>query len=121
MTSRSPVRWRQWAMRCFSIVMIGLLSLSILSASHMELRPIDKNVTKFALDFDHKSTVVKPRPVFSSNRAYWEPLLVTLILFLLQCRVNPLHEPSRVNRHAHIPLVMKRLFLMPVKRTSTAI
>lgn len=121
MTNRSPNRnWNRFLL-IFSVTMTFLLCISILSASHIELRPIAKDQTKFALDFDHKSTVVKPRPVTSHTRVHPLLLAITLVIFLLQSLSNPLPVLPKLNRFAHVPFRIRRLFLMPVKRTSTAI
>lgn len=119
MTYRSSCRIRMVQM--FSVAMTLFLCVSILSASHVELRPIVQGQTTFALDIDHKSTMVKPRPVTSHLRA--DPLLmaVTLVIFLMQLLSSFILALPKLDRFAHIPLALQRLFLMPVKRTSTAI
>jgi len=105
----------------FSMMMIFLVIFSILSVSHVELRPIAKDATKLALDYEHKSSFVKPRPVSSPIRANLIPLIVSLMFLLLQLLANPHQKPPKFNRFSHVSIAMKRLFLMPIKRTSTAI
>jgi|GEM_PF-3186641 len=119
MTNSSP-NWNRF-LQIFSVLMTFFLCISILAASHIELRPIAKNQTKFALDFDHKSTVVKPRPVTAHTRVHQLLMAITLVIFLLQMLPNPLPALPKLDRFAHVPLVLQRLFIMPVKRTSTAI
>jgi len=121
MANSSPNRNWNRILLIFSVAMTCFLCISILSASHIELRPIVKDQTKFALDFDHKSTVVKPRPVTSHTRDHLHLMAVTLVIFLLQLLSNPRPELPKLDRFAHVSFVLKRLFLMPVKRTSTAI
>jgi len=121
MANSSPnYNWKR-ILQIFGVAMACFLCISILSASHIELRPIAQDQTKFALDFDHKSTVVKPRPVASHTRAHPLLMAITLVIFLLQLLSIPLPVLPKLDRFAHIPLAIQRLFLMPVKRTSTAI
>ena len=121
MTNSSPVRCRSrvWQVVCMALTFF--LCISILSASHLELKPISSKSTKFALDHSHKSTVVKPRPTPSQTRVHGMALLAVMVFFLFQQLAKPYRKPPQYNRFAHISLVLKRLFLMPVKLTSTAI
>jgi len=119
--NNSPIRCINRALQVFCVVMAFFVCFAVLSSSHMEIRQISGHAAKFALDVDHESSVVPPRSSFFQSRVKWTPLLVPLVIFLSQLFINPRRKPLKHRRFAHISLLLKRLFLMPLKHTSTAI
>jgi len=107
--------------RClhFLVFMFLLISFSSFSAPQIEVRSVSTETSQVEMEFKTRS-FVKPRAAASSIRINWTPELAAFVIFMLQHHAVPKLTPTIYTRFSTISLRMKRLFLMPIKLTSTS-
>jgi len=104
----------------FIVLMLVLISFSLMSSHHVEMRFNAKDSSDTVMDYKYKS-FVKPRHSAAIQRMNWTPELISVVIFLLQLVAVTLLTTPIYKRFSSISLLMKRLFLMPIKFTSTSI
>ncbi len=104
----------------FITLMFVLISFTFISTHHVEVRSVVKETSQVLSDYKLKS-FVKPRPAASILRVGLTPELVAFVIFLIKQVFVPLLTTPIYKRFSIISTLIKRLFLMPIKLTSTSI
>ncbi|TVX97693.1 hypothetical protein [Cohnella terricola] len=107
--------------RCFRylVFMFLLVGFSSFSPYQIEARSVTTETSQTELEVQTKP-FVKPRPAASSSRINWTSDLAAFVIFMLLHMAVPKLTPTIYKRFSAISLRMRRLFLMPIKLTSTS-
>jgi hypothetical protein len=105
--------------RCirFVILLFVLISFSIISTHHTEMRIVAKETSEAVTNYNYKA-FYKTRNTTSTLRINWSPERISFVIFLLQIVAATPLSASVYRRLSSISILMKRLFLMPIKITS---
>ncbi|WEK56205.1 MAG: hypothetical protein P0Y55_09205 [Candidatus Cohnella colombiensis] len=103
------------------VILMFIISLSFMSVQQIEMRETAQNSSKISAEKNFKSVVTKPRHVASTLRIVWTPTMIFSALILLLVAIVLLLTTPVYKSLSSISLIIKRLFLMPIKFTSTSI
>jgi hypothetical protein len=104
----------------FIVLMFVLISFSFLSTHHIEMRFVTKGSSDMVMEYKYKS-FVKHRQSLSTQRMSLSLELFSVVIFAVQIVAFPFLTTPIFRRLRSISILKKRLFLMPIQLTSTAI